>query len=148
MTDEIACTCKCSPEEHGPNGCKTWFGDRNTGFGCNCDWSPRPEKLCAAATPMDKIRTATFIALDKGFTNLCLECLGGFNEAVCPKCAKPLRSTHQDRLALDCGRLIIEMLQQKEAAGVGIRGLVFGWSHEVFRQEIAQIILKNGFEKL
>jgi len=104
MTDEIACTCKCAPEEHGPYGCKTWYGDRNSGFACNCDWRSGP--------------------------------------------IKTLRSTHKGRLALDCGRLIIEMLQQKEVTGVGIRGLVFGWSHEELRQEIAQIILKNGFEKL
>jgi predicted ABC-type ATPase len=96
---------------------------------------------------MDKIRTATFIALDKGFTNLCLECLGGFNEAVCPKCAKPLRSTHQDRLALDCGRLIIEMLTRRIDVGFTV-GSLPTYSEKEIRQAVAQIILKNGFEKL
>lgn len=30
------CTCPCSVNEHEPRGCGTWYGDRNTGFGCNC----------------------------------------------------------------------------------------------------------------
>lgn len=94
------CTCKCSPEEHGPRGCKTWFGDKNTGFRCNCDWRSAPDK--------------------------------------------PLRSTHKDRLALDCGRQIIEALKE--------RGVwpdpAEAWMFEELRQEIAQIILKSGFEKL
>lgn len=34
------CECPCGPEAHGRNGCKTWYGDRNTGFGCDCDWKP------------------------------------------------------------------------------------------------------------
>lgn len=97
MIDEIACTCACAPEEHGSYGCKTWYGDKNTGFGCNCDWRPATDKT--------------------------------------------LRSTHKDRLALDCGRQIIELFQS--------RALVpYLRDAEEMRQEIAQIILKNGFEKL
>lgn len=37
--EKTSCTCSCAPEEHGKNGCKTWFGDKNTGFRCSCDWS-------------------------------------------------------------------------------------------------------------
>ena len=104
MVPEIACTCKCAPEEHGPNGCKTWYGDKNTGFRCNCDWRPGQDKM--------------------------------------------LRSTHQDRLALDCGRLIIEKLKDRlRLADCTIVDLLV-WVEEEIRQEIAQIILKNGFEKL
>lgn len=100
---ESVCTCKCRPDEHGLNGCKTWYGDRNTGFGCNCAWRSRPDK--------------------------------------------PLRSTHQDRLALDCGRLIIEKLKERLRFKDLFDDMPM-WSEEEVRQEIAQIILKSGFEKL
>lgn len=100
----ITCTCKCAPEDHGPYGCKTWYGDRNTGFGCNCDWRHPPS-------------------------------------------ATRLRSTHKDRLALDCGRLIIEKLLERLPA-IELFDDRPTWSKEEFRQEIAQIILKYGFEKL
>ena len=110
MVPEIACTCKCSPEEHGPHGCKTWYGDRNSGFKCNCDW--RLWKAPYAYNPMPS-----------------------------------LRSTHQDRLALDCGRQIMEMLKARFDAPFATR-LGEDVSSEELRQEIAQIILKNGFEKL
>ena len=103
MTDEITCTCKCAPEEHGPHGCKTWYGDRNTGFGCNCDWRPATDK--------------------------------------------PLRSTHKDRLALDCGRQIIDELRKYRRFDDLFVDMPLGGEEEI-RQEIAQIILKNGFEKL
>jgi hypothetical protein len=153
---QIACTCKCAPEEHGPNGCKTWFGDNNTGFRCNCDWRllkyPKvreiAERMTALVMPphLHRTNTANMTCWDCG-----VDLTAVTTVETCPVRAaqeKTLRSTHKDRLALDCGRQIMEMLQQKEATGVGIRGLVFGWSHEELRQEIAQIILKNGFEKL
>ena len=193
MTDEIACTCKCAPEEHGPHGCKTWYGDRNTGFACNCDWrlwkapyaySPMPPHLhrmntanmtcwdCGIAltnvktpetcpvraaqekTPRDPDRPCErehpeLITLCAGLRELSVPC-DGFTPAADALGAirrASLRSTHQDRLALDCGRLIIEKLLEWLPA----RELFDNrpsWSQEEFRQEIAQIILKNGFEKL
>ena len=36
------CTCSCAPSEHRKNGCRVWFGDKNTGFRCNCDWNGKP----------------------------------------------------------------------------------------------------------
>ena len=36
-----SCDCTCGVESHGPNGCKSWYGDRNTGFGCECSWKPK-----------------------------------------------------------------------------------------------------------
>jgi hypothetical protein len=32
------CSCSHLPNEHGPNGCREWFGDRNAGFKCSCEW--------------------------------------------------------------------------------------------------------------
>ena len=34
----VKCTCRCEPQKHGRNGCKTWYGDKNTGFPCDCHW--------------------------------------------------------------------------------------------------------------
>lgn len=34
----LDCTCLCEVDAHKSNGCETWFGDRNTGFQCSCDW--------------------------------------------------------------------------------------------------------------
>jgi len=56
MVPEIACTCKCAPEEHGPNGCKTWYGDKNTGFRCNCDWRPGQDKMLIEAAAVNPNR--------------------------------------------------------------------------------------------
>lgn len=58
---------------------------------------------------------------------------------------KPLRSTHEDRLALDCGRQIIEMLKKRFPMW---RAYLESWTEEEVRQDMAQIILKSGFEKL
>ena len=143
-----SCTCKCAPEEHGPNGCKTWYGDRNTGFGCNCDWRllkyPKvreiAERMAEPVMPPHLHRTNT--------ANMtCWDCSVDLTNVktpeTCPVRAsqeKPLRSTHKDRLALDCGRLIIERLRLFDERPT--------WNQEELRQEIAQIILKNGFEKL
>ena len=147
MTDEIACTCKCAPEEHGPHGCKTWYGDKNTGFACNCDW--RLWKAPYAYSPMPphlhRMNTANMTCWDCGIALTNVK-----TPETCPVRAaqeKTLRSTHKDRLALDCGRQIMEMLKARFDAPFATR-LGEDVSSEELRQEIAQIILKNGFEKL
>jgi hypothetical protein len=38
------CDCEHTSEEHGPYGCKVWFGDRNTGDGCDCRFSVKKDK--------------------------------------------------------------------------------------------------------
>jgi len=184
MTDEIACTCKCAPEEHGPKGCKTWYGDKNTGFACNCDWRQPPSAKLKAenARLTDKVgddcaepgcpsvacvfnvndplpeRWTRTVESGSGPPRIRLRCpshplppggivtIGG--KQVRPFPEKPLRSTHKDRLALDCGRLIIEMIHGRAKAGTLWREHKAEWVEEEIRQEIAQIILKNGFEKL
>lgn len=57
-----------------------------------------------------------------------------------PNSEKPLRSTHQDRLALDCGRQIIESLRKRFPTW---SAYLNQWEGEELRQEIAQIILKR-----
>ena len=155
MTDEIACTCKCAPEEHGPHGCKTWYGDKNTGFRCNCDWRllkyPKvreiAERMAEPVMPPHLHRTNT--------ANMtCWDCSVDLTNVktpeTCPVRAsqeKPLRSTHKDRLALDCGRQIIDELRKYRRFDDLFVDMPLGGEEEI-RQEIAQIILKNGFEKL
>ena len=39
IENPLKCDCSCEVGKHGSNGCKSWFGDRNTGFGCDCSWN-------------------------------------------------------------------------------------------------------------
>lgn len=32
------CSCSHHQSEHGPSGCRGWFGDLNTGYRCSCEW--------------------------------------------------------------------------------------------------------------
>lgn len=41
--------CVCSTEEHGPRGCRTWYGDKNTGFRCSCTWTGVSERPAVQA---------------------------------------------------------------------------------------------------
>jgi len=153
--EQIACTCKCLPEEHGPKGCKTWYGDKITGFRCNCDWRllkyPKvreiAERMAEPVRPphLHRTNTANMTCWDCGIALTNVK-----TPETCPVRAaqeKTLRSTHKDRLALDCGRQIMEMLKARFDAPFATR-LGEDVSSEELRQEIAQIILKNGFEKL
>jgi len=38
IDEPIKCTCKCNLSDHNKHGCNTWYGDRNSGFGCDCLW--------------------------------------------------------------------------------------------------------------
>jgi len=38
VRDKYRCECPCPPEKHGSAGCNTWYGDKNTGHGCGCDY--------------------------------------------------------------------------------------------------------------
>jgi hypothetical protein len=43
------CTCRCEPTVHKKGrGCTTWYGDKNTGFGCSCSWDGQPPKPTVA----------------------------------------------------------------------------------------------------
>lgn len=54
---ETRCTCPCEPSEHHKRGeCMAWYGDKNTGFGCNCHATPDQCQITRLLAEIERLK--------------------------------------------------------------------------------------------